>query len=74
MTAIDSLGAFATIVLNLSASMYGLLVSIAGVGVVTGSMINSLFIHRLKLNYMIGYGALFSGIGYLIFSLSHTFM
>lgn len=75
MTAIDSLEiVFATIVLNLSASMYGLLVSIAGVGVVTGSMINSLFSHRLKLNYMIGYGALFSGTGYLIFSLSHTFM
>lgn len=74
-TAIDSLEvSFATVVLNLSTSMYGLLVSFAGVGAFSGAMINSLFSHKLKLHYMIGYGTLFTSCGYLIFSISHTFM
>ncbi|MFJ7737294.1 MFS transporter [Lysinibacillus sp. NPDC097287] len=73
-TAIDSLEvSFATIVLNLSTSMYGLLVSVAGVGAFTGAIVNSLFSHKFKLKYMIGYGTLFTAIGYLIFSISHTF-
>ncbi|WP_373894090.1 MFS transporter [Virgibacillus sp. CBA3643] len=75
MTALDSLeAAFATEVLSLSKSAYGFLVSIAGIGIITGSLTNALFANRLKLNVLIGFGALFTPVGYLIFAFSHQFI
>ncbi|UJL46109.1 MFS transporter [Virgibacillus sp. NKC19-16] len=75
MTALDSLeAAFATDVLSLSESAYGFLVSIAGIGIITGSLTNALFADRLKLNVLIGFGALFTPVGYLIFAFSHQFI
>ncbi|MBB6451185.1 MFS family permease [Geomicrobium halophilum] len=75
MTALDSLeAAFATEVLSLSESAYGFLVSIAGIGIIAGSLINALFVKNLKLNILIGVGAIFTPVGYLIFAFSHDFM
>ncbi|TVT29390.1 MFS transporter [Salinicoccus cyprini] len=75
MTALDSLeAAFATGVLLLSESGYGFLVSIAGLGIIIGSLINALFADRLKINLMIGMGAFFTPVGYLIFGYSGNFI
>jgi len=75
MTALDSLEAsFATTVLSLSESAYGFLVSIAGIGIIIGSLTNALFASRLKTNILIGFGAIFTPIGYLIFAYSHDFI
>lgn len=75
MTALDSLeAAFATEVLSLSESAYGFLVSIAGIGIITGSLTNALFANHLKLNVLIGLGAIFTPLGYLIFAFSHHFI
>ncbi|MFC3418029.1 MFS transporter [Salinicoccus hispanicus] len=75
MTALDSLeAAFATQVLLLSESDYGFLVSIAGLGIIVGSLINTLFADRLKINLMIGLGAIFTPAGYLIFGYSENFI
>ncbi|QQK79895.1 MFS transporter [Salicibibacter cibi] len=75
MTALDSLeAAFATEVLSLSESAYGFLVSIAGIGIIAGSLINALFVKNLKLNILIGVGAIFTPVGYLIFAFSHDFI
>ncbi|WP_168193779.1 MFS transporter [Lysinibacillus sp. SGAir0095] len=74
MSALDSLeAAFATQVLSLSQSTYGFLVSIAGVGIIIGSIMNALFANRLKTNVLMGFGALFTPIGYLIFAYSQNF-
>ncbi len=75
MTALDSLeAAFATEVLSLSESSYGFLVSIAGVGIIGGSFVNAVFADKLKLNTLIGLGAVFTPIGYLIFAFSDDFI
>ncbi|WP_050615767.1 MFS transporter [Bacillus testis] len=75
MTALDSLeAAFATEVLSLSESTYGFLVSIAGVGIIGGSLVNAVFANKLKLNILIGLGAFFTPIGYLIFAFSDDFI
>nr|WP_313898444.1 hypothetical protein [Lederbergia sp. NSJ-179] len=75
MTALDSLeAAFATKVLLLSESAYGFLVSIAGIGIIIGSLTNALFSNRLKTNILISFGAIFTPIGYLIFAYSQEFI
>lgn len=75
MTALDSLeAAFATEVLSLSNSTYGFLVSIAGGGIIAGSIVNALFANKLKLNLLIGLGAFFTPIGYIIFAFSADFI
>ncbi|MEK4667364.1 MFS transporter [Niallia sp. FSL R7-0271] len=75
MTALDSLeAAFATEVLALSESKYGFLVSIAGVGIIGGSLVNALFANKLNLNILIGLGAIFTPIGYIIFAFSPNFI
>ncbi|TRZ38483.1 MFS transporter [Niallia circulans] len=75
MTALDSLeAAFATEVLSLSNSSYGFLVSIAGGGIIAGSIVNALFANKLKLNILIGFGAFFTPIGYIIFAFSTDFI
>mgnify|MGYP006782981819 FL=1 len=75
MTALDSLeAAFATEVLSLSESTYGFLVSIAGVGIIGGSLVNAVFANKLSLNILMGLGAIFTPIGYLIFAFSTDFL
>ncbi|WP_313234700.1 MFS transporter [Sporosarcina ureae] len=74
MTGLDSLeAAFATRVLSLSESAYGFLVSVAGIGIIMGSLINALFANRFKTNILIGFGAIFTPVGYLIFAFSQNF-
>src|SRR5690606_11927220 len=51
MTGLDSLEAsFATKVLSLSESAYGFLVSVAGIGIIIGSITNAFFANRCKTN------------------------
>ncbi len=75
MTGLDSLEAsFATRVLSLSESSYGFLVSIAGFGIIVGSLINVLIAGRVPTNILIGVGAVFTPVGYIVFAFSQTFL
>ncbi|MDM5320776.1 MFS transporter [Bacillus altitudinis] len=72
-TAIDSLEtAFAKEVLLLTDTQYGLLVSIAGAGIIAGAGLNSLIVERLSVSIMLGIGSLFVACGYLIYAFSST--
>lgn len=74
MTATDSLeAAFATQVLALSEGEYGVLVSIAGVGVLIGSLTNSAFVEKTSTAWLIGMGSITTAFGYLLFTSSNTF-
>ncbi|WOV85645.1 MFS transporter [Sporosarcina jeotgali] len=75
MTGLDSLeAAFATNVLSLSESAYGFLVSVAGLGIIAGSLTNALFASRFKTNVLIDIGAIFTPVGYLTFAFSQSFI
>ncbi|MEQ6049979.1 MFS transporter [Lysinibacillus capsici] len=75
MTATDSLeAAFATQILALSEGEYGILVSIAGVGVLFGSLTNSVFVEKIPTSWLIGMGSLVTALGYLIFTSSFSFL
>jgi len=75
MTATDSLeAAFATQVLALSEGQYGMLVSLAGVGVLIGSLTNSAFVEKIPTAWLIGMGSLITALGYLVFTSSFTFL
>jgi MFS family permease len=53
-SAVDSLeAAFATLILGLSEGDYGILVSIAGVGIVIGASVNTLIVNRVTTDWMI---------------------
>ncbi|WP_144493573.1 MFS transporter [Bacillus pumilus] len=72
-TAIDSLEtAFAKEVLLLTDTQYGLLVSIAGAGIIAGAGLNSVIVERLPVSIMLGIGSLFVACGYLIYAFSST--
>ncbi|RAP25294.1 hypothetical protein C2W59_00256 [Bacillus pumilus] len=72
-TAIDSLEtAFAKEVLLLTDTQYGLLVSIAGAGIIAGAGLNSVIVERLPVLIMLGIGSLFVACGYLIYAFSST--
>ncbi|WP_413377555.1 MFS transporter [Alkalihalobacillus sp. 1P02AB] len=74
-TAIDSLEvAFAQGEIGLNDGQYGVLVSIAGVGLLIGALLNSLFTKRLTVRFLIGISPIFVSSGYLIFSFSTTFL
>lgn len=74
MSAIDSLeAAFAKNVLGLSNSEYGFLVSIAGLGIVLGAILNTIFSKNLRLGHLMSGGALFTAVGYIIYATSHQF-
>ncbi|MGE7837613.1 MFS transporter [Viridibacillus arvi] len=74
MSAIDSLeAAFATNVLVLSNSKYGFLVSIAGLGIVFGAILNTIFSKNLRLGHLMSGGAIFTAVGYIIYATSHQF-
>ncbi|MGR7908053.1 MFS transporter [Lysinibacillus capsici] len=75
MTATDSLeAAFATQILALSEGEYGILVSIAGVGVLFGSLTNSVIVEKIPTSWLIGMGSLVTALGYLIFTSSFSFL
>lgn len=75
MTATDSLeAAFATQVLSLSEGEYGVLVGIAGAGVLVGSLMNSAIVEKTPIAWLIGSGSLITALGYLIFTSSYTFI
>lgn len=75
MTATDSLeAAFATQVLLLSEGEYGVLVSIAGAGVVVGSLMNSIIVEKVPTSWLIGMGSIITAIGYIVFTSSNTFL
>ncbi|WP_214804767.1 MULTISPECIES: MFS transporter [unclassified Exiguobacterium] len=75
MSGLDSLEAsFATRVLGFSESTYGFLVSIAGIGIIFGSIINATCTKWLRLRFLIGFGAVTTPIGYLLFATSDNFM
>ncbi|WP_405100581.1 MFS transporter [Oceanobacillus sp. FSL H7-0719] len=75
MTALDSLeAAFATGVLSMTESTYGFLVSIAGIGIIVGSLINALLADRLNLKILLSFGAVFTPLGYVIFGVSNQFI
>ncbi|MBD3860510.1 MFS transporter [Bacillus sp. 28A-2] len=74
-TAIDSLEtAFAKEVLMLTNTEYGLLVSIAGAGIIAGACLNSVIVERLPVSIMLGGGSLFVACGYLIYAFSSTLL
>lgn len=73
--AVDSLeAAFAKEVLQLTDSDYGFLVSIAGAGIVIGAFINTLFVKKLAISVLIGFGSIFVSVGYLIYAFSSSFL
>ncbi|MDL5376131.1 MFS transporter [Exiguobacterium mexicanum] len=75
MSGLDSLEAsFATQVLGFSESRYGFLVSVAGAGIITGSIINATFSARLTLPFLISFGAILTPVGYLVFAFSESFV
>lgn len=75
MTATDSLeAAFATQILSLSEGEYGVLVGIAGVGVLVGSLLNTAIVEKITTAWLIGLGSLITALGYLIFTSSYTFL
>lgn len=73
--AIDSLeAAFAKEVLSLSDSDYGFLVSIAGAGIVIGSLVNAGIAHKSSTSLLIGFGSLFVSVGYIVYAFSNVFL
>ncbi|MDT3765865.1 MFS transporter [Priestia filamentosa] len=75
MTATDSLeAAFATKVLSLTEGEYGVLVSIAGAGVLVGSLLNTIIVEKIPTSWMIGMGSIITAGGYVLLSASHTFL
>ena len=73
-SAVDSLeAAFAKDVLLLTDSEYGLLVTIAGAGIVVGALFNSLIVKKLETSLLIGVGSILVSIGYIIYAYSSSF-
>ncbi|WP_436937898.1 MFS transporter [Staphylococcus xylosus] len=74
-TAIDSQEvSFAKYILHLNDSNYGFLVSIAGTGIILGSLLCSLYGIKFSDTKLIGWGSLILSIGYILYSISNTFL
>ena len=75
MTATDSLeAAFATQILSLSEGEYGVLVGIAGAGLLVGSLTNTAIVEKVPTAWLIGMGSLITALGCLTFTSSYTFL
>ncbi|MDV2581753.1 MFS transporter [Alkalibacillus haloalkaliphilus] len=61
-------------VIGLSEFEYSLLVSITGIGSVTGGVILSVFSKHFSLRYMIAVGVVMSSVGYLVYAFSWSFL
>lgn len=73
-SAVDSLEvAFSKEVISLSDSEYGFLVSIAGAGILIGSLFNVIFTKGLAVHFLIGSGSVMVSVGYMIFAFSSNF-
>ncbi|MEW9500987.1 MFS transporter [Jeotgalibacillus marinus] len=73
-TAVDSLEvSFSKEVLQLSDSKYGFLVSIAGAGIVVGSIINTFLTKTFSIFTLMSGGTVLVSFGYMIFAFSTTF-
>jgi MFS family permease len=74
-TAVDSLeAAFAIEVLSLSEGDYGFLVSVAGAGIVAGSLVNIIIVKKVATSWLIGLGSLMVSSGYMIYAFSGGFL
>lgn len=74
-SSVDSLeAAFSTIILGLSESEYGLLVSIAGAGILVGAVVNTIIVNKFTLAALISTGAIGNCIGYIIYAFSNSFL
>ncbi|WP_245830955.1 MFS transporter [Sediminibacillus massiliensis] len=72
--ALDSLeAAFSKEVLSLSNPAYGLLVSVAGAGILVGSIASVFLAAKLRTRFFLGLGSLFVSAGYLIYAFSDNF-
>lgn len=72
--ALDSLeAAFSITVLGLSEQQYGLLVSLAGLGIICGSVIVSIGANRFSAAFLMASGAVFTAAGYLVYAVSSGF-
>lgn len=72
--ALDSLeAAFSITVLGLSEQRYGLLVSLAGLGIVVGSIIVSIRAHQFSAAFLMASGAVFTAVGYLVYAVAAGF-
>ncbi|WP_142828464.1 MFS transporter [Planococcus soli] len=67
--ALDSLeAAFSITVLGLSEQRYGLLVSLAGLGIIAGSILVSIWAYQFSAAFLMASGAVFTAIGYLVYA------
>ncbi|SFC52929.1 Major Facilitator Superfamily protein [Bacillus sp. OV322] len=74
-SAVDSLeAAFAKEVLFLSDSEYGFLVTVAGVGIAVGALINSIIVKKIHTSVLIGLGSVLVSTGYIIYAFSSSFI
>ncbi len=74
-SAVDSLEAsFATLVIGMSESDYGVLVSIAGAGIIVGAVVNTVIVKKMTTSLMIGMGSLGVCSGYMIYAFSSSFL
>ncbi|WP_029420370.1 MFS transporter [Alicyclobacillus macrosporangiidus] len=64
---------FAEQALHLGAFGYGMMVTAAGIGFVSGSMLVSAIANRLRTEWLLGMGSVLSAIGYLTYALAHGF-
>lgn len=73
-SAVDSLEAtFAVLELHLTEGDYGVLVSVAGAGIILGAIVNTLIVQKIAVSWMIGIGTLGVCSGYLIYAFSYSF-
>jgi hypothetical protein len=73
--AIDSLeAAFSKQVLHLTNSLYGFLVSLAGIGFLAGAFSNTALVKKIPLCFLIGISPFFVSANDMIYSFSDTFI
>ncbi|MET3729404.1 MFS family permease [Fictibacillus halophilus] len=64
---------FTQTIIELSESQYSLLVSITGIGYLTGSLILAVMANKFPVPYLIGFASTLLSIGYGIYAFSHSF-
>lgn len=64
---------FARQALHLGQLGYGMMVTSAGIGFVSGSVLLSVISKRLSTTWLLGIGTLLSTLGYLLYALAHSF-